>query len=112
MEIEKQTEKQIRELQSLEQDLQNILIQKQAFEMELSEVENAFIELEKSKDDVYKISGSIMIKSDKASILKELSDKKKLIQLRLKSIDAQEKALQEETEKLREQVLSKIRDKN
>lgn len=112
MEIEKETEKQIRELQSSEQDLQNIMVQKQAFEMELSEIENASIELEKSKGEVYKIAGSIMIKTEKDVILKDLTDKKKLIELRLKSINSQEKSLQDETEKLREKVLSKIRDKN
>ena len=47
-ELDKQTEAQIQELQVLEQNLQNILMQKQAFQLELAEVENALKEIKKA----------------------------------------------------------------
>ncbi len=109
MDINKETENQIRELQLLEQNLQNVLMQKQAFQMELSEVENALEELNKTSEEVYRISGNIMIKSSKDSIMKDLKQKKDLILLRLKSIDSQEKNLSETSENLRKKVLSKIK---
>ena len=111
MEFNKETENQIQELQLLEQNLQSILMQKQAFQMELSEVENALEELAKTSQDVYKIVGNVLIKSQKDLLLKDLKSKKELMSLRLKNLDNQEKTLSEESEKLREKVLSKIQNK-
>ena len=108
MELSKETENQIKELQVLEQNLQSVLMQKQAFQLELNEVENAVEELAKSSSDVYKIAGNIMIKSSKEGISKELKQKKDLIALRLKSLDGQEKSVSENTESIRKKVLSKI----
>jgi prefoldin beta subunit len=107
--MDKDTEKQIQELQMLEQNMQNILMQKQAFQMELSETENALGELAKSNQDVYKIAGNIMIKHSKETMLKDLAQKKDLISLRLKNLDTQEKTLSKSSEEIREKVLSKIK---
>lgn len=108
MDINQETESQIKELQVLEQNLQSVLMQKQAFQMELGEVENALEELEKAKEDVFKIVGNIMIRSSKDTLKKDLSQKKDLISLRLKSLGNQEKSLEESSEALRKKVLSKI----
>ena len=110
MDISKETESKIKELQVLEHNLQSILMQKQSFHLELSEIENALEELAKVKDDVYKIVGNIMIKNSREEILKDLKNKKDLITLRLKSIENQEKSLAADSEKLRKDVLSKIKN--
>ena len=109
MEINKETESQIRELQIFEQNLQQVMMQKQTFELELSEVDNAIEELAKANDEVYKIAGNIMIKTSKENLLKDIKQKKDLIALRIKALDSQEKSLQESSESLREKVLSKIK---
>jgi len=109
MDMDKETENKIKELQVLEHSLQSILMQKQAFQMELGETENAMEELGKTKEDVYKIVGNIMIKKSHEEILKDLKDKKDLILLRLKSMAGQEKSLADDSEKLRKEVLSKIK---
>ena len=109
MNIDKETQEKIQELQSYEQTLSSLLMQKQAFEMELSETTNAAEEITKSKDDVYKLVGNIMIKSDKTAIEKELAQKKDLLALRLKSIEKQEADLTKESELLREEVMKKIK---
>lgn len=106
--MDKEIEKKIQELQIIEQNLQNTLMQKQAFQMELNETENASSELVKAKDDVYKIAGQIMIKSSKESLIKELEEKKHLLSLRLKAIEKQESPLSEKASKLREEIVSKI----
>lgn len=111
MEISKETESQIRELQLLEQNLQSVLMQKQTFQLELSEIENAIEELGKSGEEVYKIAGNIMVKGSKDKILKAMIEKKDLLLLRIKSVGNQEKSLQENSESLREKVLSKIQQK-
>lgn len=91
----------IQEIQILEQNLQNILYQKQSFQIELNESKTALEELEKSKDDVYKIIGQLMIKTDKDKIKKELEDKEKMLELRLNSLEKQEKNFMEKIEDLR-----------
>lgn len=109
MNIDKETQEKIQELQSYEQTIQSLLAQKQAFQMELSETENALTEISGSKDDVYKIVGNIMIRADKDSIEKELKQKKELLALRLKSIERQEEQISKQAEELREEVMKKIK---
>ena len=106
--MDKETEKSIQELQMLEQSLQNLLMQKQAFQMELNETENASSELDKAKDEVYKIAGQIMIRSSKEALVKELDEKKHLLSLRLNAIEKQEAPLTEKATKLRDEIVSKI----
>ena len=72
MELDKETQKKIQELQSFEQSLQSILMQKQTFMLELNETENALNEISKSDEDIFKIIGQIMVKTDKSSVEKEL----------------------------------------
>lgn len=106
--IDKETERSIQELQILEQTIQNLLLQKQAFQIEISETNNALEELKKTKDDAFKIVGQIMIKADKAELEKELEGKKKLLNLRLNSIQKQEDLLSEKIEKLKEEITKKL----
>jgi prefoldin beta subunit len=107
--IDQETQEKIQELQGLEQTLQQLIMQKQAFQFELNETENALTEIEKSKDDVFKIIGQIMIKSSKTQIEEDLKNKQKLLKLRLDSIEKQEKTLSEQSEKLREEVMKKLK---
>jgi len=107
--IEKETQEKIQHLQILEHNLQNFLLQKQAFQFELNETENALKEIEKTKEDVFKIVGQVMIKSSKAEIEKELKQKKDILDLRIKSLEKQESHFKEESEKLKEEVIKKIK---
>jgi prefoldin beta subunit len=97
----------IQEMQIIEQNLQNILIQKQAFQMEFSETQSSLKEIKESKDDVYKIVGQLMIKTKKEKIIDELANKEKLIDMRIKSLDKQESNLSEQLTSLREKILKK-----
>ena len=71
--------------------------------------ENALLELTKAKDDVYKMFGNIMIKSDKNKIKEELEKRKELLSLRVKSIEKQESQVAKQSEELRNDVLKKIK---
>jgi len=99
------TNKQIQEMQFLEQNLQNLILQKQAFQMELSETKSALKEIESAGEDVFKIIGQLMIKTDKSKMKDELSNKEKILDLRTKSIEKQEKNLTEQLDKIREQIM-------
>ena len=109
MDLDQETQEKIQELQSLEQNMQTILLQKQAFQFELNETENALKELEKSGEEVFKVIGQIMIKSSKEDIKNELTNKKEIISLRLKSIEKQEASLNRELEKIKQEVMKKIK---
>lgn len=108
MKINKEIQEKIQELQLLEQNLQGLLMQKQAFQIELNEVENALTEVKNTKDDIYKITGQVMLKAGKDEIEKELKEKKDLLDLRMKSIEKQENTFREQLEKIRNYVTKEI----
>jgi len=109
MDIDKETQQKIQQLQVFEQNFQQILMQKQAFQMELTETENALSEIAKSKDDIYKMIGQIMIKTEKKKIEDELKKKQELLSLRLKTFEKQETELTKQLEDLRKEVMAKIK---
>ena len=98
----------IEEIQSLEHHLQNFLAQKQIIQIELQETSNALEELTKTKDDVYKILGAMMLKADKDILSRELTEKKKIAQLRINSIEKQQKNIEERIENLNKELNMKI----
>ncbi len=104
MNIEPETNKKIQELQILEQNLQNLIMQKQSVQIELNESLNALEELKISDDEVYKVLGGIMIKADKNKLLNELNEKKKILDLRISSIEKQEKIIEGKTDLLRREI--------
>ena len=101
----KPEENKIQELQLLEQSLQNTLMQKQAFQMELSETQAALGELKNSGDEVFKIIGQLMIKSEKSKITDDLENKEKILNLRISTLEKQENSLTEKFEGLRKEIL-------
>jgi len=101
----------IQEIQILEQNIQNLLLQKQAFDMELSETKAALGEIENAKDDIFKIIGQLMIKADKNKVKEELSNKEKILDLRLNTIEKQETSLTEKLTSLREEIIEQPKKK-
>jgi len=95
------------EMQMLDQKMNNLLMQKQAFQVELNETQSALEEVNKSGDDVFKIVGQLMIKSDKTKVKEELSNKEKMLNLRLTTLEKQEESLMKELEKFREEFMKK-----
>jgi len=93
MDIDKETQQKIKQLQIFEQNFQQMLMQKQAFQMGLTETENALSEIAKSKGEVYKMIGQIIIKTDKSKVESELKRKQELLSLRLKTFEKQESEL-------------------
>ncbi|MFA5173731.1 MAG: prefoldin subunit beta [Candidatus Pacearchaeota archaeon] len=112
MDLDQETQEQIQELQASEQILQQLLMQKQAFQMELNETETALTEIKDAEGDVFKIIGQIMIKKPKEKIKEDLEKKQKLIQLRLSSIEKQESALTESLTSLRDEIIKKLNPGN
>lgn len=101
--------KKMEELQLAEQTLNNLLVQKQVFQLEIAETTSSLEELKKSKGDVFKIVGSLMIRAEKIGLEKELVKKKELLELRIRSIEKQEKEIKEKTEKIRTDLLKRLK---
>ncbi len=104
-----ETQKKIQDLQMLEQNLQNFLMQKQNFQMQMIEIDSALEELAKT-DKAYKIVGNLMVASDKQELEKDLHSKKELVELRIKSIEKQEKSIKERASKLQKEVLGNMEE--
>ena len=100
----------IQEMQILEQRLQNTILQKQAFQMELGETNAALEELEKSGEEVFKIIGQLMIKSEKSKIKEELLNKQKILELRIKSLEKQENILSEQLGRIQEVITGSMKN--
>jgi len=99
----------IQELQMLEQNFQQLLMQKNAFSMEANETDFIITEVEKTKGEVSRIIGNqVVIKSTKEDILADMKKKKELIDTRMKSINKQEKEFSEKIESIREEVMKAI----
>jgi len=95
------------EMQILDQKMNNLLMQKQSFQIELNETQSALEEINKSGEEVFKIVGQLMIKSNKTKVKEELSNKEKMLDLRLTTLEKQEESLMKELEKFREEVVKK-----
>ena len=98
----------INEMRILEQNLQNLFIQRQTFQMELDETQSALTEIEKSGDEIFKVIGQLMIKTEKSKVKEELFDKEKILNLRIKSIEKQEVFLTKQLDELREKIMKTI----
>ncbi|MDO8460215.1 MAG: prefoldin subunit [Nanoarchaeota archaeon] len=110
MKIDEETNKKIEELQFLEQHTQHLLAQKQSIQIELNEANNALVELERTKDEVYKIFSGIMIKSDKEILIKEIKERKKILEMRFDSVDKQSILIQRKEEELSKEINKTLSD--
>ena len=98
--------KNLRELQILEHTLQQVLMQKQTLDLERSEILNALRELEKSSEEVYRVIGQVMLRSDKLTLKKELEEKKKIVELRISAVDKQETLIEMKASELQKNLSS------
>ena len=97
----------VNNLSMLEQNLQQMLVQRQNFQTQIIEIESAISEM-KNTDIQYKIVGSIMIKSDKESLQSELSKKKEILELRISTIKKQEDKIREKAKSLQQDIMSDV----
>jgi len=101
--ISPEAQKTLIELQTFQQQMQTVLLQRESLNMQNMEIDKALEELNKTEhDDVYKAVGPILIKSTKKELSKELNEKKETIELRLKSLQKQEKRLKEKLKESQE----------
>ena len=90
-------QEQLAKMQQSQQNLQNIMAQKQQLEIENLETNKALEELKKTGDNdtVYKHAGSILIKSNKTDLLADLEERKELSKTRVTVLAKQEERVKE-----------------
>jgi len=105
-------QEQVARLQQLQQNLQSIVIQKQHLETEQLETERALEALKKANDNeaVYKVAGSILIKSTKTNLISELEEKKELANTRLTILSKQETRLKENLKEAETKIRETLRE--
>ena len=109
MAITKDTEEKIQQLQMFEQSLQSFMMQKQSLQMQLLEAESALGELGNA-EKAYKIIGNIMISADKEELQKGLESKKETAELRIRTIEKQEKTIRDRAAAIQKEVLGAIKE--
>jgi prefoldin beta subunit len=110
IELPPQLQEQLVRLQQLQQTLQSVVTQKQQLEMELSETDKALTELEKSTDEtpVYKSVGSILVKSNRSTLLTELKERKELLTTRVTVLGKQEERTRERLKEVQEKLQERL----
>lgn len=109
MKIDKDTEQKIAQLQMFEQNLQNFFIQRQTFQNQMAEIENALKELDDLKEDnAFKLVGNIMLKKKKKDLVEDLKSKKEVLELRVKNIEKQENKIKEKSKDIRDEVMKEL----
>jgi prefoldin beta subunit len=104
--ISPKVQNQINMLQQLQQQLQTVLTQKNQYELAAQEARRAIEELNDATDEavVYMSVGTVVVQKPRTEIIEKLQEKNETFGVRIKSIERQEKTLQEKFEKLQAQV--------
>ncbi len=111
VELPPQIQEQLARLQQLQQTLQAVTSQKQQMEIEVAETERAVSELGKLGDQsvVYKSVGSLLLRSDKQTLLNELKERKELLGTRITVLGRQEDRTKERIKELQEKLQERLR---
>jgi prefoldin beta subunit len=106
-----QVQQRLLRLQQLQQTLQSVLTQKQQLELGLTETEQALNELEKLTKQavIYKSVGSLLVKSKKTKVTKELKEQKELLNMRISVLGKQEERLRTQLKDLQTKLQQDLR---
>ncbi len=103
-------QQQVVKYQQLQAQLNQVLTEKSVLEQELREINRA---LEVLKDvppnaDIYKFVGHILVKVSKESAEKELTERKELLELRLKTLSKQEALIRQQLSEIQSRLTQYI----
>lgn len=112
--ISPKMQNQIAMLQQVQQQLQTILSQKAQYEMVVRDARRAQEEIKDLPDDaaMYMSVGNVMIQKKKDVVNTRLSEKVESLELRIKSLEKQEKLLQGKFEQLQTQIKAVLESKS
>ena len=90
--------------------LQQLVVQKQRLELELTESDRALKTLEETPNSakVYKSAGAVLVEKDKDAVVKELTERKEFLDMRSKVLAKQETNTRERLNQLQESLQKDI----
>lgn len=103
---EEEINRKLQDFEAMRQTYLSVLYQKEKIEEELMEVENAVKELNNLPNDkkVYKLVGNVLIEKGKDDLIKELEERKEVLNIRLQSIGKQESTLKDRLSKMQIEI--------
>lgn len=110
MKLDDSMQEKINQIQVSEQNLNALISQKQNFQTQLLEIESSLSEISKTKS-AYKIIGNIMVSTDVESLKKDLSSKKEMLDIRMKTIQKQEEKLKQRIQDIQKEVMESMKKK-
>ena len=101
-------------LQQIQQQLQTILSQKAQYEMAVREAKRAQEEISDSGENavMYMSVGTVMMQKKKDVVNTKLTEKIETLELRIKSLEKQEKLMQGKFEQLQAQIKAALESKS
>ena len=112
--ISPKLQNQINQYQQMQQQIQVIASQRYQLEAQLKELTRALEELNKLDADssIYKNIGSLMIRvKDRETVIRELSEQKETLDIRVKTVERQEKHLREQYQSLQDELSRELGQK-
>ncbi|MEW5937108.1 MAG: prefoldin subunit beta [Candidatus Thermoplasmatota archaeon] len=102
MEVSEELQAKIAHFQQLQQQVQYVAAQRIQLTAQMKETERALEELGKQKEGtVYRSIGSLLVKvEDLAGLKKELEDQKEAMEIRIRTMERQEKHLREQYQEM------------
>lgn len=108
MKISPKIQNQLSQFEQVRQQLQLLTTQRIQVESQIRELDSAITELgkdSKKKKDVYKRVGSLLVKVDDVpGLKKDLSEQKETYDIRLQTLERQEKQLKERYSELQQEI--------
>ncbi len=105
-ELSPQLKQKFAQFQQMQQQAQAIATQRAQMELQLKDVERTLKSVEglAGNAELYRSAGSILIRSTKDEVTKELADRKETLDLRIKTLLRQEERFQEKLKQMQEDL--------
>jgi prefoldin beta subunit len=98
---------QVSRLQQIQQNLQAIMMKKNQIEQETAEIDRVIEEIKKMDEDneVYKRYNTLLIKSRREDILKDLNEKKETFKITMEVVEKQEKRVSDNLKEVENKII-------
>lgn len=109
VELTQEQKTMVAQFQLYQQQMQNVLLQKESMRIQEMEIDRALEELKATKQtSAYKITGNIMVSKPVDELRKELEEAKEEVGVRLKSLEATETKFNDKLKELQEKLNATI----
>ena len=111
MEISKEVQDKIIQLQNLQRQMQIISAQRQRFDLDVLQTDAALAELEKTNGKVFKAIGAILVESKASDLVKELNEGRTTLNAKIETLKKQEEKLRNKIDELQAAIEKELSGK-